>query len=95
MGRLLSRVVGAGVSLAVAGAPALAQCSMCRTAAASQGAGAASALNTAIVILLIPALALFCGVFLLALGRQRPEGGGESARDGEQHCGGQKGCGNR
>lgn len=44
----------------------LAQCAMCRTAAAAQGARAASTLNTAILILLLPALVLFSAVFLLA-----------------------------
>ena len=46
--------------------PALAQCSMCWTAAAAQGHGAAHALNTGILLLLLPALSLFCGVFALA-----------------------------
>jgi hypothetical protein len=39
---------------------------MCRTAAA-QNAQAAKTINTAILILLLPALALFSSVFLLAL----------------------------
>jgi hypothetical protein len=39
---------------------------MCRTAAAAQPPGAANALNMAVLILLVPALALFSGVFLLA-----------------------------
>lgn len=47
-------------------APAWAQCSMCRTAAAAQEAGAAQALDAAIVVLLVPAVALFTGVFLFA-----------------------------
>ncbi len=95
MGKLLvSRSFVAGVVLTAAGAPCLAQCSMCRTAAASQGAGAAGALNAAIVILLVPALALFCGIFLLAVGRQGPEGRGESPRNLEDRPGVEKGCGN-
>jgi len=43
----------------------LAQCAMCRTALAAQGAHART-LNAAILILLLPALALFSAVFLLA-----------------------------
>lgn len=51
---------------AVAVAPAWAQCSMCRTAAAAQGDHAMHAMNAAILVLLVPAVVLFCGVFLLA-----------------------------
>jgi hypothetical protein len=43
-----------------------AQCVMCRTAAAAQ-AHAAGTINAAILILLVPALALFSGVSLLVL----------------------------
>ena len=46
-----------------------AQCSMCRTAASAQGHDAASAVNLAIVILLLPALALFSGVYWLLFRR--------------------------
>jgi hypothetical protein len=45
------------------GAAAWAQCSMCRTAAAVAGG---KTLDTAVLILLLPAMALFCGVFLTA-----------------------------
>jgi hypothetical protein len=62
MTRFFSALIVA-MSVAV---PALAQCSMCRTAAA-QNAQAAKTINTAILILLLPALALFSSVFLLAL----------------------------
>ena len=50
----------------LAGSRLFAQCVMCRTAASAQGAHAAATLNRAILILLLPALALFSGVFLLA-----------------------------
>ncbi len=51
----------------LAGAGALAaQCSMCRTVAAAQGEAAGKTLDTAVLILLLPALVLFCGVFLAA-----------------------------
>lgn len=53
--------------LLLAGAStALAQCSMCRTAASAQPPGASQAMNTAILILLVPALGLFSTVFLVA-----------------------------
>jgi len=44
---------------------ALAQCSMCRQAAESSPQFA-SAINTGILILLIPAVVLFCGVYAVA-----------------------------
>jgi hypothetical protein len=54
------------LSIVTAATPALAQCSMCRTAAAAQGPGAMHAMNTAVLLLLLPALALFSAVFALA-----------------------------
>ena len=41
------------------------QCSMCRTAAA-QSPGVADTLDSAILILLVPAVAMFCGVYFMA-----------------------------
>ncbi|HWQ56684.1 MAG TPA: hypothetical protein VN442_23560 [Bryobacteraceae bacterium] len=66
----------AGVLLA-AGPPVFAQCSMCRTAAAAQGPEGAHALNVAIAILLVPAVTLFSGLFLLAFRSERPARTGE------------------
>lgn len=56
--------------------PALAQCSMCRTALSAQGPEAAEAFNRAILILLVPAVVLFSSVFLLVF--RAPKGGDES-----------------
>ena len=50
----------------LAAAPVWAQCSMCRTAAAAQGPEAARAMNTGVLLLLTPAVALFTGIFALA-----------------------------
>lgn len=58
------RTAIAGVLTAAAG---WAQCSMCRTAASQQGAAGAKAMNSAILILLVPAVAMFCGVFAIAI----------------------------
>ena len=58
-----------------------AQCPMCRAAAASQGPEAAKALNEAILILLLPAVALFCGVFILAVRGNRSPDPDESRRE--------------
>jgi hypothetical protein len=54
------------MSLWAADVPVRAQCAMCRTAAASQGPQAARALDLAILILLIPAVAIFTGLFWFA-----------------------------
>ena len=62
------------LALLFAGAPvALAQnCAMCYDSAAQQGPEAARALNTAIVVLLLPSVLLFGGVLVTAL-RHQPE----------------------
>ena len=53
--------------LALAPLQAAAQgCAMCYTAAAQQSAQGKAALDAGILILLIPAIAIFCGVFLVA-----------------------------
>jgi hypothetical protein len=48
-----------------AAAPLAAQCSMCRTVAAAQGESA-KVLDAAIIVLFIPAMALFSGIVLMA-----------------------------
>jgi hypothetical protein len=53
-------------SLVWMAAAAWGQCSMCRTAAAAQGASAGKTLDHAVLILLVPAVTLFAGVFLTA-----------------------------
>lgn len=55
-----------GALAATYGGPLSGQCSMCRTALAGQGPVVANTLNTAILILLIPAVILFSSVILLA-----------------------------
>ena len=62
---LLITIAVAAVSL-LSGETALAQCALCRTAAAAQNPEAASALNLGILVLLIPAAVIFNGIFLLA-----------------------------
>jgi len=52
-----------------AAVPVWAQCSMCRKALEVQSASAGDAFNRAILILLLPALALFSGAFLLFVRR--------------------------
>jgi ribose/xylose/arabinose/galactoside ABC-type transport system permease subunit len=50
----------AAIALLASGA-AWAQCSMCRTAAAAQSG---HAMDVAIVVLLAPAVVMFCGIFV-------------------------------
>ena len=70
------RLPGRILTAALAAAPAWAQCSMCRTAASAQGEHAMRAMNAAILVLLVPAVALFCGVYVLAIrGDGRPDSG--------------------
>jgi hypothetical protein len=45
-------------------AAAAAQCAMCRTAAAAQSGAGAQAMDRAILVLLGPAVAMFCGIFI-------------------------------
>ena len=65
------------------------QCVMCRTAAAAQ-AQTARTINTAILILLVPAMALFGGVFMLVF-RSAPGGEDEAAPRDERVEGGHAG----
>jgi len=53
-----------GIVGLLSGAGAWAQCAMCRTADGALGAGGAKTIDTAVLIMLVPAVALFCGVFL-------------------------------
>lgn len=54
-----------GLALAAGAGPAFAQCPMCRQAVENsiEGAAAASGINAAILILLIPPVAIFTGIF--------------------------------
>jgi hypothetical protein len=63
-------------AVTIAGQTALAQCAMCRTAVGSSAEAAklARSLNFAILILLIPPVAIFCGIFLAAFRRRKGRG---------------------
>ena len=54
--------------------PVAAQCAMCRTAMAAQHGGA-DVFNKAILILLLPAVVLFSGTFLLVYVQHRGRSG--------------------
>jgi heme/copper-type cytochrome/quinol oxidase subunit 2 len=63
-------VIAAALALAALAAAwpetALAQCPLCRSALKDGGDQAARTMNLAIVILLIPPVSIFCGIFAIA-----------------------------
>jgi heme/copper-type cytochrome/quinol oxidase subunit 2 len=69
--------VTSALALLLCAPAALAQCAMCRAAAAAAGNDAANVLNTAILVLLIPPVLIFCAIFIVAY-RLRAAGGDES-----------------
>ena len=64
--------LGAILSIALGCAPALAQCAMCKAAAAASSA--ADTLNLAILVLLIPPVTIFCAIFIVAYRYRGAEG---------------------
>jgi len=64
--RTLSQVALAVLLLAMAAAPAGAQCAMCYQNAAAQDARAMRALNFGILLLLIPPVTIMAGILLTA-----------------------------
>src|SRR3982750_3848480 len=76
-------VAVAAACLVFANAPAAAQCAMCRTALSNspETAKLAQNFNYAILVLLIPPVLLFCGIFMAAYKfRKAP---GQSAEEAE------------
>jgi hypothetical protein len=68
------------LTLFFAAVPGLAQCSLCRLAV-EQDASLGSAFNKAIVLMMVPALAIFAGVFVLvARSRPNPRRGADEDR---------------
>jgi uncharacterized membrane protein len=68
-------LIAAGVILIVLALsiPALAQCAMCKTglAGSPEAKKLAESLNLAVIVLLIPPVMIFCGIFLAAFRRMR------------------------
>ncbi|MDT4898691.1 MAG: hypothetical protein QOH25_3768 [Acidobacteriota bacterium] len=66
--RLALIAAGAVATLLAWSLPALAQCAMCKNAVAGspEAAKLSESLNFAIIILLIPPVLIFCGIFVLA-----------------------------
>ncbi len=67
-GKALWAAVGALLLLALGAMPAVAQCAMCRASfGGSSGAAMAKSLNQGIIVLLIPPVAMFCAIFIVAM----------------------------
>ena len=55
--------------------PALAQCAMCKATASGLDAAAAKQLDTAVVMMVSPPVAIFCAFIYLTYKHRRPPGG--------------------
>ena|SRR5215213_6996169 len=66
--RIIKSVMGAVTLMVAMCSSALAQCAMCKAAVASSAdsASKASSMNLAVLVLLIPPLAMFCAFFVAA-----------------------------
>ena len=62
----------------------LAQCAMCRTGVSNSGA---QAMNLAILVLLIPPVAMFCSVFAIAYRYRNARKAEGATTDGVRHSG--------
>ncbi|MBA2735002.1 MAG: hypothetical protein H0U54_19320 [Acidobacteria bacterium] len=68
--------------------PAMAQCALCKNAVTGspEAARLSQSLNLGIIILLIPPVLIFCGIFVIAYRHRKTRGGAEpegaSGRDG-------------
>ena len=79
----LAALIAAGlllVLLAPAGADA--QCAMCKSAVQGAGEQAARAMNSGILVLLIPPVAIFCSIFAVFIKYRRDD---EEKADTEKH----------
>lgn len=68
-------MVVAALAFALFSLPAFAQCAMCRAAFdGASGATMAKSLNRGIIVLLIPPVAIFCGIFIAAIKYRKAPG---------------------
>jgi fructose-specific phosphotransferase system IIC component len=85
LARLLPVVIAVALLVALAAAPAAAQCSMCRAVIenSTDAAAASKSLDLAALILLVPPVTLFSGLFV-AIYRLRNLQGGSRLTDGSE-----------
>ncbi len=69
--RLLALVALVVAALVVCGAPALAQCAMCRATLTGANSNFIRNLNLGILVLLVPPVSIFCSIFIVAIRRRR------------------------
>jgi hypothetical protein len=70
------------LAVVVSAVPAGAQCSLCKLAV-EQDASLGTAFNKAIILMMIPALAVFAGVFILAI-RSAPDSPQEDTKSNKE-----------
>lgn len=81
---LLALLASAAVLLALTPATVEAQCAMCRTAVQAGGEKTAETMKTAMLVLLVPSVTLFCSIFavILKYRKKDAEAEREEGRDG-------------
>ena len=72
--RLFIMVMTAVALVALGCLPALAQCAMCKATASGLDAAAAKQLDTAVVMMVSPPVAIFCAFIYLTYKHRRPPG---------------------
>lgn len=70
---LTALLTGAALTLVVS-PEASAQCAMCRATVAAAGERVARTMNAAMLVLLVPPVAIFCTIFAVARGRKNRGG---------------------
>lgn len=98
--KFLLSIAGLVLTLQLVSATAMAQCAMCKNAVTGSPSAAklSESLNTAIIVLLIPPVLIFCGIFLLAYRYRRTHAtssqalseDGLSGQNGPENSGSQK-----
>ena len=71
--QLIGSFVAALILVCVWSIPAIAQCPLCKLAIenSTQGQAMGRGLNTGILVLLVPPVAVFCSIFVLAIKHRR------------------------
>ena len=74
--KLLLLIAGVWAAILVFASSALAQCAMCKNSVAGSPSAArlSESLNSAIIILLIPPVLIFCGIFFVAYRHRKARG---------------------
>jgi hypothetical protein len=72
--KLLPALFCAALIFAACAPEAAAQCAMCKTSASNLEPGGVRNLNLAVLLLLVPPVAIFCGFFIAAYRRREPPG---------------------